>query len=270
MAFKKNIFVASKAELKTDAAVVQACDDYGQYLRLILEPAMEQLRDGMEARNLRLHQVFGANLYLAHAVDYIQKIRRTADISETRSEFMTQFDRLFSVKGARFGNKKFELIDAINNALKHIRLDPVRYKQLEERYGLISFQSLVEEGGDVLCLLEGYRFDYVRVVLRPAWHALKGWDFESVKDVLEFACEAAGQWASGEQFSGEDWDDPIDKMMEACNPTCEDCGEQENECRCSQYVYQGAEGEFVSAFRRNFDFDEVMSRISGAYRRERD
>lgn len=270
MAFINNSFMADKAKIYLNVAISSACDDYLQYLRLILEPAMKQLDDGMKTRNLQLHQVFGANLYLAHAVDYIQKIRRTSGISETRTEFVTQFDRLFSVEGARFGNKKFELIDAINNALKHIRLDPVRYKQLEKQYGSISFQSLVEESGTVLCLLEGYRFDYVRVVLRPAWHALKGWDFESVEGVLEFACGSAGQWAGAEHFSCEDWDDPIDKMIEACNPICDDCGEQCNDCRCSQYVYQEGKGEFFSAFLSNFDFDEVMSRISGAYRQDRD
>lgn len=231
---------------------------------------MNQLQESMELRNLRLHQVFGANLYLAHAVDYVQKVRRTAGINETRADLVSQFDKLFSVEGARFGNKKFELIDAINNALKHIRLDPIRYKKLEKQYGSISFQSLIEDGGDVLCLLEGYRFDYVRVVLRPAWQAFKSWDIDSREDVLAFACETSGQWASAEWPPGEDWDDPIDNMIEACNPICDDCGERENECRCSQYVYQGKEGGFVSAFRRGFDFDEVMSRISGAYQRERD
>ena len=42
------------------------------------------------------------------------------------------------------------------------------------------------------------------------------------------------------------------------------------ECRCSQYIYNGERGEFVSNFGAAFDFDAVMSRISGAYQRERD
>lgn len=258
------------SEPQIDADVAQACDDYRRYLALILEPAMKQLEQEMSARILRLHQVFGANLYLAHAVDYIQKIRRTSGIDETRTNLVAQFDKLFSVEGARIGNRKFELIDAVNNALKHIRLDPARYKQLEDQYGPISFQSLVEDNGDVLCILEGYRFDYARVVLRPAWGALSGWDFEDLEDVRHFACEAHGAWLNAERFSSEDWEDPIDQMIEACNPQCDDCGEDESQCRCSQYIYEGEEGKFVSGFRQSFDFDEVMSRISGAYQRDRD
>src|SRR5262245_21629927 len=96
--------------------LMQACNDYRQYLRLILEPAMEQLETSKKARNLRLHQVFGANLFLAHAVDYIQKIRKTAGINESRLALVSAFDNLLSVDGARFGSRKFELIDAVNNA----------------------------------------------------------------------------------------------------------------------------------------------------------
>lgn len=270
MTFQKSISTASNAELQMDAKLAQACNDYRRYLQLIIQPAIEQLEKGMSARNLRLHQVFGANLYLAHAVDYIQKIRRTSGINETRTNLVLLFDKLFSVDGARIGNKKFELIDAINNALKHIRLDPVRYKQLEVRYGPISFQSLVEDSGDVLCVLEGYRFDYARVVLRPAWRALKGWNFEEVEDVLDFARGTQSIYSRGEIFSSEEWDDPIDKMIEYCNPSCDDCGEQESECRCSQFIYEGNQGRFEPVFRSNFDFDEVMSRISGAFQRDRD
>lgn len=259
-----------ETEPEMSDAVTEACDNYVQYLRLILRPAMRELEMSMDARNLRLHQVFGANLYLAHAVDYILRIREAAGLGGKRKKFLSEFDTLYSVEGARFGNKKFELIDAINNALKHIRLDPIRYKHLEEQYGSISFQSLVEQEGEVFCILDGYRFDYARVVIRPAWNALNSWHLEGTEDVLAFACETEDQWAQAEQVSASDCDDPIDAMIEHQNPVCDDCEEYEGDCRCSQYVYEGEKGEFVPRFRGSFDFDEVMSRISGAYRRERD
>jgi hypothetical protein len=64
--------------------------------------------------------------------------------------------------------------------------------------------------------------------------------------------------------------DAIDQMIVACNPECEDCGEAEDECRCELYVYDGVPGRFQPCFNASFDFDTVMSRISGAYRVERD
>ena len=268
MAFVNRSSLDNPDEVPPELAL--ACDDYRRYLRLILEPAMEQLESDAKARRLRLHQVFGANLFLAHPVDYIQKVRNTAGISESRSTLVAAFDKLLSVDGARFGNRKFELIDAVNNALKHIRLEPARYKHLEERYGSISFQCLVEEDGDVLCILDGYRFDYVRVVVRPSWRALKSLALGNVPDFVDLACDTQLSWTSAERYSDDDWDDPIERMIEFCNPSCDDCGEQESDCRCSHYVYDGEQGRFESAFRATFNFDEVMSRISGAYRRERD
>ncbi|QIM49296.1 amino acid ABC transporter substrate-binding protein [Pusillimonas sp. DMV24BSW_D] len=107
---------------------------------------MRQLQRGINAEKVELHQIFGANLFIAHVVDYIQAIRRADGIKETRVNLVKKFDQVFSVPGARIGNRKIELIDAVNNALKHIRLDPTRYKELEQHYGPISFQSLVQEG----------------------------------------------------------------------------------------------------------------------------
>lgn len=124
----------------------QSCEDYDQYIQAILQPAMRQLQRGINAEKVELHQIFGANLFIAHVVDYIQAIRRADGIKETRVNLVKKFDQVFSVPGARIGNRKIELIDAVNNALKHIRLDPTRYKELEQHYGPISFQSLVQEG----------------------------------------------------------------------------------------------------------------------------
>lgn len=59
-------------------------------------------------------------------------------------------------------------------------------------------------------------------------------------------------------------------MGEASLSGCDDCGQAEDRCRCELYVYDGAQGRFEACFDANFDFDTVMSRISGAYRVERD
>ena len=249
----------------------QACKDYSRYIKAIFGPAMTQLKANIDAGHMELHQVFGANLFVAHAVDYIQAIRKVDGILETRTDLVRKFDQTFSVNGARFSNRKFELIDGINNALKHIRLDPKRYRQLEQQYGPISFQSLVEEKGRVLCILDGYRFDYARVVLRPAYQALMGWDLDAIEDVLEFARGGfvVSDWSQDDALmSSADPADAPDQMIAYCNPNCDDCGEGEPDCYCAEFVYDGEQGQFESRFRADFDFDEVMSRISGAYRRD--
>jgi hypothetical protein len=229
---------------------------------------MDRLLADMQRGAVSLHQVFGANVFLAHAVDYVRAIRTVDGIKQTRIELVQGFDETFSVEGARIGNRKFELIDAINNSLKHISLDSDRYDHLLKKYGQICFRSLVEEEGQVLCILEGYRFDYVRVVLRPAYSALAGVGQASVESVLDFARGEAvvEHWVADDLMSSSDPADAIDQMIEHCNPACEDCGEREVECKCAQYMYDGAEGQFVPTFHANFDFDRVMSRISGAYR----
>lgn len=242
--------------------------DYRRYLDAILKPAILSLEAGIDARCSSLHGVFGANLFVAHAVDYIQAIREADGLKQTRRDFVQDFDRLFGVGGTRLSARKFELIDAINNAVKHIRLDPVRYKQLEQRYGPVSFQSLSEEDGRVACILDGYRFDYARVVLRPACRALSGWDFETAEDVLEFArgnVDVDDWSADDELMASLAPEDAIDQMILACNPVCTHCEEGEDDCVCAEFVFEGEQGQFESRFRADFDFDAVMSRISGAY-----
>lgn len=251
--------------------LAHACNDYRRYIQTIFDPAMLRLNASVSAGKVELHEVFGANLFVAHAVDYIRAIRIADGFKESRAQLVRIFDQKFSVKGARFCNRKFELIDAINNALKHIRLDPERYSQLEQQYGPISFQSLVEERGRVLCLLDGYRFDYARVVLRPAYQALANWDFDDVEHVLEFARgeTVLSDWTHEDTLmASDDPADAIDQMIAYCNPTCDDCGEEERDCYCAEYVYKGEQGGFESRFQADFDFDCVMSRISGAYRGE--
>lgn len=254
--------------LQLASLLQQACSDYQQYLDSILRPAMAELEADIDSRQAKLHRVLGANLFIAHAVDYIQAIRKTDGIKEGRGDFVHQFDQVFSVEGTRLSNRKFELIDAINNALKHIRLDPKRYQGLEQHYGPISFQSLYEENGRVLCILDGYRFDYARVVLHPAYEALANWNLETAEDVLKFARGniSISTWSTDDELmTSDDPADAIDQMIIACNPTCEHCRETEDACYCAEFIFEGEQGRFEPRFRSDFDFDSVMSKISGGY-----
>jgi len=104
-----------------DASVELACTNYRRYVELIFGPATRAFGQRLDGDGVRLHEVFGVNLFVAHAVDYIRAIRVADGISESRPTLIREFDEHFSVEGARFQNKKFELIDAVNNALKHIK-----------------------------------------------------------------------------------------------------------------------------------------------------
>lgn len=246
-----------------DSTVEATCSNYRRYMKAIFEPATEGFLRLLDERSVSLHEVFGVNLFVAHAVDYLQAIRLANGVTESRVDLVKRFDGMFSVEGARFQNKKFELIDAINNALKHIQLDQKRYPELVQRYGAISFNSLVQDEGRVLCILDGYRFDYARVVLRPAIKALGNWDLEDDESVLELA---AGNVTIGVVGFCEDFNDPIDQMIAYANPPCDDCGEHSDSCACGTYIYDGKVGSFTSDFSKSFDFGAVMSQISGAYR----
>jgi Rad3-related DNA helicase len=134
-----------------------ACADYLKYLESILEPALTELEEDDRQRRLTLHQVIGANLCVAHAVDYIQAIRAADGIKEKRTELIAKFDAEFSIDGARIQNGKMTLIDAVNNAMKHVRINPNRYEDLVQKYGQVSFECLVAVEGRILCILDGVR-----------------------------------------------------------------------------------------------------------------
>jgi hypothetical protein len=167
-------------------ALSTACENYRAYLENILSPASAEFLRKVSENDVGLHDAFGTTRFVAHAVDYILAIRTAAGLPQGRAALVRTFDERFSVTGARFGKRKFELIDAVNNALKHIKLKEDRYENVISSYGSISFSCLVQHEGRVLCLLDGYRFDYARVVLRPAIQALIGWDFGTAKSVLKF------------------------------------------------------------------------------------
>ena len=246
-------------------SVEAACNRYRSYHERILRPAADSFRRSLDGGPVYLHEAFGTNLFAAHAIDYLLAIRNADNVSGGRTELVKCFDEVFSVGGGRFQNGKFRLVDAINNALKHVAIDDSRYRDLVKEFGPVSFQCLTEDDGRVICLLKGYRFDYSRVVLRPVLDSLVDWHFDDLEDILEFARGSPSDAVDWEDVV--EYDDPIDRMIEYCNPVCGDCGEGESDCVCAEYVYDGASGEFAPIRDDTFDFDQVMSRISGAYGR---
>jgi hypothetical protein len=261
----------SQAVIELTDSIQEACDDYLHFIKYILEPAKKELEEKVRENEVLLHQAFGANLVLAHSVDYLKAIRSAAGITEDRIQLVRSFDEKFAVRGAYISNHKMELVDGINNALKHVRLEPDRYKSLGERYGQISFRCLVEHEGRVICPLANYRFDYCRVVLLPALKALSGWRFESAEDVLAFAkgeC-LAEDWNCSVTYDPSDPSTAIDRMIEICSSPCRNCEEEADECRCSEYVFDGKEGRFESLYSvSESDFNELMSQISPSWSRK--
>lgn len=245
-----------------------ACADYLKYLDTLLVPVFKELRSTSDKRNLKLHQVIGANLCAADAIDYIIAIRQALGMKEPRGALLKVFDTEYAIAGSRIKEGKMPLVDAVNNAMKHIRIEPKRYKSLIQQYGQVSFECLVEHEGRILCLLDGFRFDYVRVVLLPVLEALCAWHFEGEEEVAEFARGGMNDMDFG-VYSGDDDDDPIDALINACNPTCINCDESEEDCHCAEYVFSGEKGEFEARFATSTELDSLLSAVSGAYRRDR-
>jgi hypothetical protein len=255
-------------ELELSETCRSACADYLKYLDTLIVPVFEELSSNSDGRTLKLHQVIGANLCAAHAIDYIIAIRQTLGIKEARGALLRCFDTEYAIAGARIQGGKMTLVDAVNNAMKHIRIEPKRYKDLIQQYGQVSFECLVEDDGRILCLLDGFRFDYVRVVLLPVLEALCAWHFEDEAEVAEFARGGMGDIDFG-VYAGDDDDDPIDALVNACNPTCINCDEGEEDCQCAEYIFAGETGVFEARFATTAELDTLLSAVSGAYRRDR-
>jgi hypothetical protein len=260
--------------------VESACRDFIHYHQAILRPAAEEFDSRLSARSLRLHHVIQINMLAAHMLDYLVEIRKAMRQAKDRDRLVLvrEFDDRFAVRGARFLNRNFQLVDAVNNAVKHVALDG-RYEDVFSQYGKINFRCLREDDGLVLFEGAGYRFDFSRVVLRPVLAVVVPLSFDAVEHVAEFATNGAADMVT----TNERDEDPIDQMISYCNrscpgcgepdcagcnePSCLDCGEGEDECQCSEFFYAGKQGEFRPTQDEKFDFDAVMTRISGAYRR---
>ena len=244
--------------------LTRACDDFLSYHERILCPAAGEFFSELEQDRLPLHRAFAVNMLAAHAMDYLLAIRTANGEEIRRPALLKRFDELYAADGAALANQKFELVNFVNNSLKHVELDnrPANREALDH-YGPIRFDVLIEEKGRVHCLLQRYRFDFGRVVLRSVLNPLTGLMFSNETDVVDFA---TGKWL-WEDEPGLDPEDPIDQMIEHCNPPCVNCGESEDKCECATFVFDGKEGRFepLRPDDYQFDFDAVMSQISGAY-----
>ncbi|MFJ3368131.1 hypothetical protein [Pseudomonas sp. NPDC086251] len=98
-----------------NSALDRACEDFEHFIKYILEPAKNDLAAKVRKNAISLHQAYGANLILAHSVDYLQAVRSADGIKETRKDLVAAFDEKLSVPRA-YRNRKMELIDGINNA----------------------------------------------------------------------------------------------------------------------------------------------------------
>ncbi len=232
------------------------------YLNDVLIPASDEFFGLLRDNELKLHHVFSFNAILAHAIDYMLFIaKKMIDVS--RGGFIKSFDERYSVDGCEHINNKFALLDAVNNSFKHVELDQGRYKKLIEKYGDLSFHCLKNEDGKVFFTMPSHRFDYSRVVLRPI-AAIFNCGLNTANDIDDFI---NGRICGSTGYGHFDYDyephDAIDRMIDHCNPECMDCGEGSEDCDCPNFVYESNRGEFNPNTDPSFDFDDVMSNISG-------
>lgn len=233
------------------------------YINDVLIPSSDEFFGLLDDDKILLHHAFSFNAILAHAIDYMVFIAKKAT-EANRKDFIDQFDKRYHVDGCAHINNKFKLLDAINNSFKHVELEQKRYSDLIEIYGDLTFHSLAPSEGKIFFESSSYKFDYCRVVMRPI-AAIFNCGLKTVNDVDDFI---NGRICGSTGYGHFDYDyqphDAIDRMIDACNPECMDCGEGENDCDCPNFIYGASRGEFSSNTDPNFDLDNVMSNISGS------
>tara|TARA_R110000737_G_scaffold31063_4_gene49613 strand:- start:9564 stop:10343 length:780 start_codon:yes stop_codon:yes gene_type:complete len=234
------------------------------YINDVLVPSSNEFFKLLDKNNVQLHHAFSFNAILTHAIDYMIFIANKTG-KATRGQFIKEFEEKYSVDGSLHINNKFRLQDAINNSFKHVELDLTqsRYQDLIKRYGELTFHSLKSKNGKIFFDMPYYKFDYCRVILRPI-AAIFNCGLSTTKDIDDFI---NGRVFGGTGYGDFDYDyephDAIDRMTEACNPECRDCGEGADDCDCPDFIYGANRGEFSGNVDLNFDFNDVMSNISG-------
>lgn len=235
------------------------------YIKNVLIPASLEFEDLLDDNDLKLHHVFSFNFIVAHAIDHMVFLATKLELTVSRKQFVTDFDKLFYVEGTKYINQKFRLLDAVNNSFKHVELDKKRYKDLISKYGEITFNSLKYENGKIYFETDSYKFDYSRVVLRPILRIFDC-EMESREDLISFLKgENCGCVDYGRNYLEyyNDSSDAIDQMIDYCNPICLDCGEYEEDCECNKFFYKKTNGKLNPDTDPNFDLKNVRSQISG-------
>lgn len=232
------------------------------YINDVLIPASDEFSIRLDSNKIELHHVYSFNTILAHAIDYMVFIAKKMKFIK-RGDFIDEFDERYAVDGCEYINNKFALLDAVNNSFKHVELDKKRYEKLIERYGELSFHCLKPYDGKIFFDMPDYRFDYSRVVLRPI-AAIFNCGLQTTNDIDDFI---NGRIFGSTGYSCFNYDyeshDAIDRMVDACSPECMGCGEDADSCDCPSFIYKNDRGQFLGNVDPNFDFDEVMSNISG-------
>lgn len=232
------------------------------YINDVLTPASNDFFKRLDKNEVLLHHAFSFNAILAHAIDYMVFIAQKS-APTTRKDFISDFDVRYFVDGCENINNKFRLLDAINNSFKHVELDIKRYPELIEKYGNLTFHSLTSEKGKIFFKSPSHKFDYCRVVVRPI-AKIFNFDLKNTEDVDDFI---NGRLCGSTGYGNYNYDyephDAIERMIDACNPECMDCGENSDDCDCPNFTYGTHQGKFNSNVDPNFHFGDVMSSISG-------
>lgn len=232
------------------------------YINNIVQPAGEEFLVLLQNNNLQLHHAYSLNFILAHALDHM--VYSPNPNEQKRCAYLIDFDRKYQVEGSNHLNNKFQLLDVVNNSLKHVVLDIKRYRHIIETYGDINSMSLQAENGKVFLKTKNYTFDYGRVVLRPVYQVFDC-DLSDPEDIIEFINGDLFGCFGYDIFEDDyEADNAIDRMIAHCNPICMDCGELGDACECPSFVYGDKPGFFNPVDQDpNFDFNSVMSQISG-------
>lgn len=232
------------------------------YKNDVLISASQEFFELLDENKLKLHHVFSFNAILAHAIDYMVFIAQKHS-SISRINFIRSFDEKYAVDGCVHINNKFSLLDAVNNSFKHVELSKNRYQHLINIYGDLSFHCLTQKQGKIFFEMPSHKFDYSRVVLRPV-AAIFDCDLLDTSDVDDFINgRVCGSTGYGHFSYSYEPDEAIERMIDACNAKCMDCGEGGDDCDCHQFIYANNRGEYSPNLDPNFDTDDVISEISG-------
>ncbi|MDC5058611.1 hypothetical protein QZK04_09910 [Acinetobacter baumannii] len=241
------------------------------YLNKVIIPSSKEFFIRLDDNKMQLHHVFSFNAILAHAIDYMIFIAEKhsnvprKDSTVNRVNFIRNFDERYTVDGCKHINNKFSLLDAVNNSFKHVELDPTRkaYTELLQTYGDLNFHCLQEKEGKIFFNTEHYVFDYSRVVLRPI-AAIFDCNLTNTNDVDDFIngriCGSTGYGSFTYDYEPYD---AIDRMIDACNADCMDCGESPVDCDCQSFFYGNTGGQYSPDIDPKFALNDVMSEISG-------
>ncbi|MBE0443303.1 MAG: hypothetical protein ACTH7W_05255 [Psychrobacter sp.] len=240
------------------------------YINDVLIPASEEFFVLVNQNKVLLHHAFSFNTILSHAIDYMifiaKKVTKSSSNSSVirRNDFISKFDKKYHVDGCSHINNKFKLLDAVNNSFKHVELEQKRYADLIKVYGDLNFHNLFAEDGKVFFKSQLYSFDYCRVVMRPI-AKIFDCDINTYNDVDDFINgRIHGSFGYGNfPYEYEPYD-AIDRMIDFCNSECKNCGEVDDDCDCVNYIYGQKLGKCSPNIDPSFDFNDVMSDISGA------